>query len=40
MRNRRYYTDDYGNDWMAFDTEPSYCVPSRRARIMLPRSDD
>ena len=34
--NRRYYTDQYGNEWMAFDSEPMPFVPSRRCRIMLP----
>ena len=38
VANVRFYTDKYGNEWMAYDTEPSYCMPSRRSRIMLPRN--
>ena len=37
--NRRYYTDQYGNEWMAYDSEPLPFIPSRRQRVMLPRRE-
>lgn len=33
--NRRYYEDEYGNEWMAYDSRPMPGVPSTRQRIML-----
>jgi hypothetical protein len=35
QRNARYYTDQYGNGWMAYDSDPMPFVPSRRCRIMI-----